>query len=226
MKNNWPRFYFFGAVSVGIATFAGLCSKASAQPSLAVEVANLSSTRPSTNPEAWWQDPRWWAISATGLLSLLSLGIQWRYRIVDRREKSRGEAFDMEVRDPVRETFKELRALSVEVSAACDIADVSQRRDAIEQLRKSSACKALTCFSQSLYEAEQRLAANGSLSDLNASLEDVLYPELSVIANEQSVASLRTSARRISAAIITAMTGCDAVLSAARTRHVRLRKAK
>lgn len=66
-----------------------------------------STSLPQADP-SWFYDPRWWAIVVTFMMSASGLISQRVSRSSDRREDLAGEQFDNEVKEAIRECYKEL----------------------------------------------------------------------------------------------------------------------
>jgi hypothetical protein len=173
----------------------------------------------SPKEEPWWGDPRWWAIGVTAGLTLLSLALQAKFRLSDNRTKARSEDFDSDVRVPVRQTYPALRSLAAEVSCVCNTIDNAERNRLVTEVREKSASKAFTAFSLALVEVEQRLGLKGTLSDVNADLEDLFYEEMAKIPTCQNASDLRKCSRHVCEAIFSAVAACDRLLSAERTKY-------
>src|SRR5947209_3222083 len=73
---------------------------------------SLTKTASAPTPELWFQDPRWWGIGATGFLSVAGLLLQWRYRSSDKKNDAASGHFDGDIRDPIKDSYKELRTLA------------------------------------------------------------------------------------------------------------------
>jgi hypothetical protein len=175
---------------------------------------------PSTAEAAWFNDPRWWAIGVTGFLSLLGLGLQYKFRRGDRREDLAGEQFDEDIKDAVKDAYKELRILNAAVADASDIVDKDVRTRDLQASRDKGACKTFNFFSMSLAEADHRLGLRGKLSDINADLEDAFFTTIASILDCTTLLERRAATRKISVSIISAITRCDAELKLQRSNYV------
>lgn len=176
--------------------------------------------QPSVAEAAWYSDPRWWAIGVTGFLSVLGLGLQWNFRRVDRREDSAGEQFDGDIKEAIKDAYKELRLLNAAVADASDLANKEDRANQLQDIRDKVACKAFNFFSMSLAEADHRLSLKGKLSDINADLEDAFFTTISLIADCTNPMERRAIVRKISTSIISAITTCDAELKVQRANYI------
>jgi hypothetical protein len=188
-----------------------------------IPTAKPSTAKESPGPvvEQWFQDPRWWAIAATGGLSILSLSLQWRYRITDRRDNEASEHFDGDIKDPIKESYKELRTLANLAAVTCETVDQTQRNEAIKKLRYESACTTLNLFSMVLREADRRLSLKGEFSDINAELEDVLYVSLGAMTKCDDSVERRVLLKKISDAVLMAIVESDKKLGDQRKLYIR-----
>ena len=141
-----------------------------------------------------------------------------RVRLSDRREDLAAEQFDEDIKEPIREAYKELRLLSAAVADASDLSD-ADRPNELQTIREKTACKAFNYFMMALAEADQRLKLNGTLSDINADLEDEFFTTIAVVP-DRSNDERRAMVRKITTGIISAITRCDAELKVQRARYI------
>ncbi|WP_439365485.1 hypothetical protein ACNJYD_04355 [Bradyrhizobium sp. DASA03005] len=174
-----------------------------------------------TAEQPWYYDARWWGIGASGALSLLSLLLQWRYRVLDRQSKEASESFDGDIRDPIKETYKDLRTLANLAAVASETDDAAARADAIKKLRYDSACTTLSLFSMVLKEADRRLSLRAEFLEINAELEDALYLALGSMTKCDDAIERRALQKKISDAVSHAIVACDAKLGLQRKAFLR-----
>ena len=185
--------------------------------------ASLSEHHPDPS---WYSDPRWWAIIATFCMSAGGLISQALFRSSDRREDLAGEQFDTEVREAIRESYKELRSLGQTVRRACEIQAPAERTDALKKIREVDACEAFSLFSMALQEADVRLSLQGVFTDINADLEDGFYPVILQASTAGSSPELRQLSVKISNKIVHAISACDDLLRQKRARYISRKECK
>ncbi|WP_027518277.1 hypothetical protein [Bradyrhizobium sp. WSM1417] len=154
-------------------------------------------------------------------MSLVSLLLQWRYRVVDRRTKEASDSFDGDIRGPIKETYKDLRTLANLAAVASETDDQQVRGDAIKKLRYETACTTLSLFSMVLKEADRRLSLRAEFLDVNADLEDALYLALGSMTKCDNAIERRALQKKISDAVSHAIVDCDAKLRLQRQAFLR-----
>ena len=132
----------------------------------------------------WYMDPRWWGIAASASLGAISLFAQWRYRIGDKRQSRKGDEFDQDIGDPIRETFSAFRNLRTKIKMASNLRAGTERDEAFRKIRAEHVEEAMSPFSSSVSLADERLNNNGLFVRRAIEFEDSFHTMLAVVQHD------------------------------------------